>query len=313
VKDSSTDRAADIAQDDYTNRFLAAYPIHCERRTVRPEQRLLHTHDGYEIYYCLHGYGSYVVGDSLFPLHPGTLTLIRPHVIHRPYAKPEQELHRYVLSIDDSYMETIRAACRASAPEFDRLLSAASPGTGGHYLLSTLQQAEAERLLAELEQALRRKEIGDELQALISTTQLLLLLLALRDPSGSRTVARSEDEQIIAGVLAYLVAHYQQPLQIDDLLPLFPLSRSRLLFLFKEVTGTTIKQFLTEYRLNLAKRLLLTTTLAVTEVAMNCGFGDMSHFHHVFKQETGRTPLQYRKSDGLKRQPNPCHTVSLHK
>lgn len=292
--DSLTPGTPDIAHDEYTNRFLAVYPVHCERRKARPEQRLLHTHDGYEIYYCLRGYGSYIVGDSLYPLHPGTLTLIRPHVIHRPYAKPEQDLHRYVLSIDDSYMDTIRAACRTSAPAFDRLLSAATPGGGDHFLLSTAQQAEAERLLAGLELALQRKTIGDELQVLIHTTELLLLLLALRDPSASQALAPTEDEQIIAAVVTYLIAHYQEPLRLDDLLPLFPLSRSRLLLLFKEITGTTIKQFLTDYRMNMAKHLLLTTTQPVTEVALNCGFGDISHFHLRFKQETGRTPLHYR-------------------
>lgn len=74
----------------------------------------------------------------------------------------------------------------------------------------------------------------------------------------------------------------------------FSVSRSRLFNLFKETTGSTIKQFLSDYRLNKAKRLLAESDLPVTEVAAATGFGDISHFLACSKG-TALTPKQYRK------------------
>ncbi|MCL6457495.1 MAG: AraC family transcriptional regulator [Gorillibacterium sp.] len=294
MEPNEPEQPASIALDEYTNHFLAEYPVHCQLRTVPLGQRLLHSHNGYEFYLCLQGSGSYIVGDRLYPLHPGTLTVISPHVIHRPYVSPNHELHRYVVSIDESYLEPIQVACRSSELSLGKLLTDADCGSS-HFFLTVQQHSQLEVLFAELEHALHTRRVSNELTVLKNITDLFILILRLREDPDSMTAVKSENEQIIAGVLSYLIEHYQETFYIDDLLPLFPVSRSRLFQLFREITGNTIKQFLTEYRLNIAKQMLLQTDLPVTEVASTNGFGDMSHFFHVFKKETGLTPKQYRK------------------
>ncbi|OCT14662.1 hypothetical protein A8709_25095 [Paenibacillus pectinilyticus] len=276
--------------DDYTNHFLAAYPVHCEFRTVPLQQRLLHSHNGYEIYLVLEGSGSYLVGDRVYPLHAGSLTIIHPNVIHRPFHGQSKEFHRYVLSIDESYLDRLHAICQLSDLSIPRHLAERHPDAN-HYFLSAQQLGRVQGILAELTHALITCERSYELAVLKHIADLFLIVLGLDDEAAS---LKTGDQHLVGDVLSYLIAHHHEPVQIEDLVARFPVSRSQLFTLFKETTGTTIKQFLIEYRLNKAKRLLMETDLAVTDVSASVGFGDMSHFFHVFKKEIGLTPKQYR-------------------
>nr|WP_275691005.1 AraC family transcriptional regulator [Paenibacillus aceris] len=279
---------------------MAEYPIHCELRTTPLHQHLLHSHNGYEFYFVRQGTGSYMVGNQLYPLHAGTLTVIQPGVIHRPFHIRDKDFHRYVLSINETYMEGLHDICRTTDLSISRLLKAMHPESC-HYFLTVPQLDQLQKLLADLEQTLQEKKPYFELNVLRCMTEFFLLLLGLEGGAANSGSPRSEDEQLIGDVLSYLIAHYQDELHVDDLLEHFPVSRSRLFNLFKETTGSTIKQFLSDYRLNKAKRLLVETDLPVTEVAADVGFGDISHFFHVFKKGTSHTPKQYRK-EAVRRQ-----------
>ncbi|MBN2984964.1 MULTISPECIES: AraC family transcriptional regulator [Cohnella] len=287
------DPALFFQRDEFTDRFLAEYPVRCELRNGPIGRSRLHFHDGFEFYLLLEGSGSYTAGDRLYPLHAGTLTVIRPQVIHHPHSAPGQPVKRYVLSVGESYMKLLNQACPAAEGGIDALLTA--PGMeAGHYFLSLPRLDRACSLLEELASCLRDRQPKRELAALRCLSEFLLLAIDLKDDAGALETGKTEDERLIGDVLSYLVAHYDEPLRIDDLLERFPVSRSRLFALFKQKTGHTVKQFLAEYRLNKAKAYLAGTSLPVMEVASRTGFGDLSHFFHLFKKEIGLTPLQYR-------------------
>jgi AraC-like DNA-binding protein len=290
--------------DEYTNQFLTQYPVYCELRTSPLGQRLLHSHNGFEFYLCLNGLGSYIVGDQLYPLKSGTLTVIRPNVIHRPFSGENKPFHRYVLSISESYLDRINAACHSSDLRIGQLLTGANTDSS-HYILSVQQLNRLELLLSEVEKEIHAKTSYHELAVLKSISEFFILIISMQTEPYALEVVKSEDNRIIGEVLSYLIAHYQEKLHIDDLLQLYPISRSQLFHIFKETTGNTIKQFLTEYRLNKAKRLLVETALPVTEVAWNTGFGDISHFFKVFKKGTGLTPKQFRSETVKRKKGNP--------
>ena len=57
----------------------------------------------------------------------------------------------------------------------------------------------------------------------------------------------------------------------------------------------TVMEYVLKTRLVMAKELLCKEKTSVTEVAARCGFSGLSYFSRVFKEETGLTPLAYRK------------------
>lgn len=71
-------------------------------------------------------------------------------------------------------------------------------------------------------------------------------------------------------------------------------SESKISALLKSEFGTSFKQYLTEIRLNEARRLLTQTDLQISEIAYAVGFGNVSHFNRVFKTETQQSPSSYR-------------------
>lgn len=72
------------------------------------------------------------------------------------------------------------------------------------------------------------------------------------------------------------------------------ISHSRLCRLFKQQTGRTMVSYLNEKRMNMAKKLLVTTSLSVNEIVHSSGFKDYTHFLSQFKKQHGMTTKQYR-------------------
>lgn len=86
-----------------------------------------------------------------------------------------------------------------------------------------------------------------------------------------------------------------EPLSVDDICKNFFINRQRVYSIFRESFNTTVKKYVLEKRIALAKHLLCTTEHSVTEIAERAGFSDYNNFIQRFKKITGCTPLQYRR------------------
>lgn len=65
---------------------------------------------------------------------------------------------------------------------------------------------------------------------------------------------------------------------------------------FKKSAGTTFSHYLTNLRINQARKLLTTTSQSINEVSLQSGFNDYFYFLKAFKKATGKTPGEYRDS-----------------
>lgn len=94
----------------------------------------------------------------------------------------------------------------------------------------------------------------------------------------------------------YISENYGKKVSIMDICHECGCSKSTLLSTFKKQYGATVGEFLTEYRLGEAKRLLEEGELSINEIAHATGFYDQSYFSKVFSQKCGISPSEYRKS-----------------
>jgi AraC family transcriptional regulator len=76
------------------------------------------------------------------------------------------------------------------------------------------------------------------------------------------------------------------------------LSKFHFLRVFRRAIGATPHQYLIATRLRRAAARLRETSESVTSIAFDCGFGDLSTFNARFRAAFGRTPSEYRRSDG---------------
>ena len=97
-------------------------------------------------------------------------------------------------------------------------------------------------------------------------------------------------------VLKYVENNYAQKITIAEVSDIVGFSESHFMRYFKETMGTSFVDYLKEYRLTMAARLLQSSEDSVLSIAAEVGFENLSYFNRAFKGRYGMTPLQYRKS-----------------
>lgn len=109
-----------------------------------------------------------------------------------------------------------------------------------------------------------------------------------------KTSSTTETPSHVIRTIEYIAAHYTEKIRIGDIASLLGCSEAYLSRLFKKYVGISIYGYLTEHRINMAKK-FLKNDCSVTEVCYLTGFNDCSNFIENFKKITGITPLQYKK------------------
>lgn len=92
----------------------------------------------------------------------------------------------------------------------------------------------------------------------------------------------------------YIEKNIDQNFTLEDVANEIFISPAYLSQLFNNLTGATYSSYVTSARINVAKKLLLTTDKTVNDVAMMAGFSQSSYFVTTFKKATGVTPKQFR-------------------
>lgn len=100
----------------------------------------------------------------------------------------------------------------------------------------------------------------------------------------------------LSQMCTYIQTHYAQPIGLDDIAKAASISISEANRCFKDNMSMTPYEYLTDYRIMMAKYLLATTNDSVLSVALQCGFTQSSYFSGLFKKRTRMLPSQYRKS-----------------
>jgi AraC family transcriptional regulator len=99
----------------------------------------------------------------------------------------------------------------------------------------------------------------------------------------------------LARVIDYIQANLTQDVSISDLATLTSTSASHFSHSFKRSMGIAPHQYLMHQRVERAKQLLAQRSLAISSIALDCGFANQTHFTKVFRQITGMTPKGYQQ------------------
>src|SRR5947207_15856415 len=95
--------------------------------------------------------------------------------------------------------------------------------------------------------------------------------------------------------LAYMRDHYHRAITNQQLASISKMSLRAFERQFLAGFYLTPQKYLRKLRLRIASRALIDTDESLSEVALNCGFADQSHFTRAFRRELGRTPREYRE------------------
>lgn len=100
--------------------------------------------------------------------------------------------------------------------------------------------------------------------------------------------------ELVAAIDHFLYLNLSSPISREDVSRYCGFSGVHVARVYKEITGKTINDRLTEFRLQAAEKMLLTSDLPITEISLSVGFNSFSHFTQLFKKLVGVSPSSYR-------------------
>lgn len=98
----------------------------------------------------------------------------------------------------------------------------------------------------------------------------------------------------VRAVRDYVLNHISRSVTTEELARLLGTNRTYLCKMFREETGGTVQEYVTDLKIGEARRLLDTTTKTAAEIGSYLGYSSQSHFQRIFKKAMGVTPREYR-------------------
>jgi len=133
------------------------------------------------------------------------------------------------------------------------------------------------------------------LGVLYEMIQLLKLSLGKWIREGKQNESKENIHAIIVKTKSYLDNNYHKDLSVEEVSEIAGLSISHFCMLFKQETGYTFLEYLTNCRIEKAQYILKNSHVKVYQVAPLVGYQDPRYFTQVFKKVTGMTPSEYRE------------------
>lgn len=99
---------------------------------------------------------------------------------------------------------------------------------------------------------------------------------------------------LLMPAITYIHSHFADDVSLGTLAEISGMSKSHFIRSFHRYINCTPHEYLLRYRLRQAKRLLLTTSSSMEQIAEQCGFNSASHFSRAFRQGEGLSPSTFR-------------------
>lgn len=137
--------------------------------------------------------------------------------------------------------------------------------------------------------------VNEDLQGKLVTEFLFLILADAQRYHREHACNIPSKKQYVEQACNYIGRHYAESLTVDALAHKLSLNKNYFIKIFRQETGTTPNQYLTQLRLFYAKLLLVQTELPVQQIALDCGFNTASYFTKTFREKYGMNPIHYRR------------------
>jgi AraC-like DNA-binding protein len=253
-----------------------------------------HYHPEYEIVYIEGANGTRHIGEHIARFEQSDLVFIGPYIPHLNFdygiKTPYQKV---VIQMREDFL----AKAFPQVPELSAIYQLFEKVKQGVYFTGETKERLGNRL--------------KNVQELPHFAQLIEMLSIFQDMATSKDLNllqakpieakyKLKEQQRLKSVYAYIEAHYKEKIDILKMAQLTHLSHAAFCRYFKKMTLMTFTEFVNQYRINQAKKLLLLDN-TVTEVCFNCGFESLSYFNRVFKKVVGENPLDFKKTYFVKK------------
>lgn len=242
-----------------------------------PGYRKIFSADDYILHYVLSGQGSFAGN----PVSAGDGFLIKPSALVSHQASENSHFEHCWIILSGLKVREILTSC--DFPLENHVFS----GKKTVHIANLIKQAVLEDYTD------RNLEL--------SLKSLAYKILSYHKPQSDLTADQHiQNSKYILHATTFISENYGNPIKISDIAKSVNLSQNHLCKLFNKVLNCSIKTYLIEYRLSIAKDLLKRTSLSITEIANAVGFDDSMYFSQVFRKYNNHTPTKFRELKGIK-------------
>ena len=251
-----------------------------------------HWHKDMEVLIVKQGRALLKIQDSVIPLGEGEGAFLNSNTLHSIENINESDclLHSLVFhsSLISSGMESI----------FEQKYIRPLINSNLSVVAFSRQEDWQSRILEAIEGAYLAYESGDSgYEWLIreNLSRIWFLIFNAYEAEIKQIRIESQDSERIKTLIQYVQQHYAKHLTIQMIADSANISVRECQRCFKNVIGISPIQYLSQYRLTIAVKLLCETDQDITEICYESGFQSPSYFTKKFKEQFGLPPLEYRK------------------
>ena len=256
---------------------------------------ILHQHDEFQITLIEDGTGNVIAGNRIHEFSPGDIFVFGsklPHAFRNDpvYYNPDNQLMARSFSV---YFEWKNLGSEfLGLPETKTLTELMQKSERGIFFAGSSNQEIANNLI--------KLAAENELSRLI----LLLTILNQLANSGDKQILATEgaynsmnetDEKRMDAVYRFTLNEFHRPIALNEVAMVANMTVNSFCRYFKTRTRKSYLDFLTDYRIGYACKLLQQEEYSISEICYRVGFGNLSNFNRKFREINQCTPKEYRR------------------
>ena len=251
-----------------------------------------HYHPEYELIFIAGADGTRHIGDHISIFKGSDLVFMGPNIPHLNFDFGiRTEYEKIVIQLQEDFLRE----ALADIPELSDIRALFSKARRAIAFKGDTKRAVGEKLKEMIQQNHFRQWILllEIFQLLATSTESEVLNIPPIEHNYNL-----KEQQRIKKIYRYVEEHYQEKVDVQEVVDLCNLSMAAFCRYFKRMTNMTFTEFLNQYRVNQAKKLLL-KDYNVSEACFESGFTNLSYFNKTFNKYAKENPMHFKKRHSL--------------
>lgn len=244
-----------------------------------------HRHTMHEFAICLSGHGHYLIEGQGYECKPGNTLFIPSKITHSITTRAKTPLEIYCFCVKPEKLNQFIPGFASQS--LMQLLSGIS--------IAKYDSHTGKQTLSIIEKVLSQSDtvIESPSYLIVALFNELIAhhLSACETPQGYQWQANNT---LLINSIEWLAENYAKEISVDTMAEQTKMSRSTFTRQFRKYTGMSLIDYCLKLRIQAATEALATSNIPITELAYDCGFSNLSHFHRVFRRHTAMSPGAYR-------------------
>lgn len=260
---------------------------------------VLHRHDEFQITLILESSGNVIAGNHISEFNPGDIFVFGsglPHVFRNTPVYYNNDDTFKARSISVYFEWKFLGNTFLTLPETKPLDDFIRKTERGLFFPGTYHTDIADRII--------QLQNTSEFERLLLLFNILNLLLTSGESKvlateGSYNNLNETDENRLDAVFKFTLNEFHRTINLQEVAEISNMTVNSFCRYFKKRTRKSYIDFLSEYRIGQACKLLQTEETGVSEICYRVGFGNLSNFNRKFKKISGCTPKEYRQKQQI--------------